>query len=223
MKKAHHISSITNFIYRICIAVILIFLIPDTGEGQSKDGFYIGVGVTHTSIGGDFDGASFIGGGGIVDAMPKIEDAFGIKYIVGFQSDIGSIDFNYSRSEHDGNWEGLDMSTVFETYNFDLKALLLRDYYTVRPFLALGFGFNYLTVEDGSTDGFFVADATFKGYALRSGGGLEISLYDQLAIDVTAVYRWEKYDEVEGLVVGDLPDDINSNGATYSAEVKFIF
>jgi len=216
-------SSITNYIYRICIALILIFLIPNTGEGQSNDGFYIGFGVTHVSIGGDFDGVSFVAGGGIVDAMPKIEDAFGIKYIIGFQSDIGSIDFNYSRSEHDGNWEGLDMSTVFETFNFDLKALLLKDYYTVRPLLALGFGFNYLTVEDGSTDGFFVADATFEGYALRVGGGLEVSLHDQVSIDVMGLYRWEKYDKVEGLVAGDLPDEIDSNGATYSAEVKFIF
>ncbi len=223
MKKTHYMSSITPFIYRICITLMLIFLIPHTGEGQSKDGFYIGVGVTHTSIGGDFDGVSFVAGGGIIDVMPRIEDAFGIKYIVGFQSDIGSIDFNYSRSEHDGNWEGLDMSTVFETYNFDLKALPLRESYTVRPFLALGFGLNSLTVEDGSSDGFFLADATFEGYALRVGGGLEVSLLDQLSIDVMGLYRWERYDKVEGLVVGDIPDEIDSNGATYSAEVKFIF
>jgi hypothetical protein len=223
VKKARQISSITNYMYGIGIALILIFLIPNTGEGQSKDGFYIGVGLTHSSIGGDFDGVSFVAGGGTVEAMPEIEDAFGIKYIVGFQSYIGAIDFSYNRSEHDGNWEGLEMSTVFETYNLDLKALLLRDYYSVRPFLAIGFGINRLTVEDGFTDGFFVADATFEGYALRIGGGAELSLHDQVSIDVMGLYRWERYDKVEGLVEGDLPDNIDSHGATYSAEVKFIF
>ena len=220
---ALHMSPVTNYMYRICIALMLIFFIPDTGEGQSNEGFYIGVGVTHVEIGGDFDGVSFVGGGGIIDVIPKMEDAIGIKLTVGFQSDIGSVDFNYGRSEHDGNWEGLDMATVFETFNIDLKALLLKDYYTVRPLVALGFGLNYLTVEDGSTDGFYVADATFKGYALRLGGGLQVSVHDQLAIDVMGMYRWETYDEVEGLVVGYLPNDIESEGATYSAEVKYIF
>jgi len=223
MKKAPHMSTITTYLYRICIASILIFLIPNTGEGQMYDGFYMGVGVIHNSIGGDFDGVSFVGGRGVEDAIPKIEDAFGMKFILGFQSDIGGIDFNYSRSEHDGDWEGIDMPTVFESYNLDLKALLLKDYYTVRPLLALGFGLNYLTVEDGSYDGFFVADSTFEGYALRAGGGLQVSLHDQIAIDVMAIYRWEKYDRVEGLVEGDLSDDVDSNGATYSAEVKYIF
>jgi hypothetical protein len=202
---------------------MLIFFIPNNGEGQSNDGFYLGVGVTHISIGGDFDGVNFVAGGGSVEAMPEIEDALGVKFIVGFQSDIGSIDFNYSRSEHDGNWEGLDMSTVFETFNFDLKALLLKDYYTVRPLVALGFGFNYLTVENGSTDRFFVADATFKGYALRAGGGVGVFLFDQISIDIMGMYRWEQYDRVEGLVEGDLPDNIDSDGATFSAEVKYIF
>ena len=218
-----HMSPITNYIYRICIALILIFLIPNTGEGQSKDGFYIGVGVTHVEIGGDFDGENFVAGGGSVEAMPEIEDAQGIKFIVGFKSYIGSFDFNYSRSEHDGDWDGLDMSIVFETYNFDLNAYLLSESNSVRPFLAIGFGLNRLTVEDGSTDGFFVTDATFEGYALRVGGGLEVSLHDQVSIDVMGLYRWEEYDYVEGIVEGDLPDEIDSNGATYSVAVKFIF
>ena len=215
-------SLVTNYLYCICVALMLIFLVPNTGEGKSKDGFYIGVGVTNVSIGGDFDGDNFVSGGGSAEVFPKMEDAQGIKYILGFQSNIGGIDLSYSRSEHDGNWAGIDMTSVFKSYDIDFHILLLKTTYIVRPRLTLGAGINRLTVEDGSTDGFSVDDAIFKGAAVRLGAGLELSLHERFAIDAMAIYRWGRYNKVEGIVEGDL-DDIDGNGATYSAEVKFIF
>lgn len=210
--------------YIICLTFIFVLLIPSTSQGKSKGGFFLGVGTTQVQIGGSFEGTDFVGGGGSLEVLPDLDTADGTKLIAGLQSDGGSFELSYSRSKHDGTWLGLDMPSEFESYGLDFRFFVFKEFINrIQPLLAFGMAGNYLTVEGGSTDGFSTADAKFKGFALRFGVGIEISLHEHIAIDLLGIYRWGSYGSVDGIVSGEIDDKIDGNGSTGSVEVKFIF
>ena len=110
--------------YIICLTFIFVLLIPNTSQSEGR--FFLGVGGTQVRIGGSFDGTDFVGGGGSLEVLPELDKATGIKFIAGVQSDKGTVEFSYSRSEHDGTWLGLDMPSSFESYNMDGKLFIIK-------------------------------------------------------------------------------------------------
>lgn len=187
-------------------------------------GLFMGVGATSVKIGGTFDGVSAVSGGGSIESFPELEAAIGMKFMAGYQFEKGSIEFNYSRSKHDGTWMGLDMPATFKSYNVDGKIFILDEYTKfVRPLAALGAGYNTLTVERGSTDGISTIDATFEGFDLRFGGGVQVALHEKFVVDLLAIYRWGVYYRVNGIASGDLSNQADGNGLTVGIEAKFLF
>lgn len=209
--------------YIICLTFIFVLLIPSTSQGKSKGRFFLGVGGTQVQIGGSFDGTGSVADGGSSKVLPDLDTANGIKLIAGYQSDKGAFELSYNRSKHDGTWLGLDMPSEFKSYNLDFKIFVFKEIINrIQPLLALGVASITLTVEGGSTDGFSTADAKFKGFALRYGGGIEISLHEHIAIGLLGIYRRGSYNSGSGIVSGSI-EDIDGDGFTGSVEVKYIF
>jgi len=199
-------------------AALLAMSIP--GAAYSK--FYIGYGIANVDIGGDMDGVTFVGGGGSVEVLPDQDTGSGTKLIIGTQSNKGAFELSTTQSDHDGSWGGLPFSSEFFSLNFDGKILFNKGMF--RPFGLFGFGFSSVTVKGGSTDGFNVDNAKFKGMDLRFGGGIEIAVMKNVAIDLQIVQRWGSYNSVDGITSGSVEDaDINGDGKTMSLEVKYIF
>jgi len=187
----------------------------------ASEGFYLGYGRAQVRIGGDMDGVSYVGGGGSAEVLPDQPTATGNKFIAGFQAASIALELSYTRSKHDGTWGGAPYPTTFNSINLDGKFHLFHGF--ARPFGLLGFGFTNVKVEGGSSDGFVVRDATFHGVDLRFGGGLDIALSRHFALDLEIVKRWGAYTSVDGVVSGEIQDDVNGDGTTTSLELKYIF
>jgi len=204
-------------------AVVLVFfsLMLPAEAAAAREGFFIGYGMAQVKIGGDMDGESYVGGGGSMEVMPDLTTETGGKYIIGFQSDIGSFEMGLTRSEHDGKWLGFDYPSTFSSLNLDYK-FFLKDGF-VRPLLLFGVGFTSLKVKNGSTDLVIEKDATFHGFDLRLGGGAQFELTQHFVLDAQMVYRWGSYNSVDGIASGSIEDDVDGNGTTTSLELKYIF
>ncbi len=198
-------------------AVLLAMSLP----GIAHSGFYIGYGIAEVGIGGDMDGATFVGGGGSSEVMPDQEAGSGKKLIIGVQSAGGAFELSTTESDHDGVWAGIPFSSEFFSLNFDGKFLFRKGMF--RPFGLLGVGFSSVTVKNGSTDGFRTENAKFKGIDLRFGAGIEFAVVKNIAIDLQIVQRWGSYGSVEGIASGKIEDDVNGDGTTTSLEIKYIF
>ncbi len=208
----------------IFLAFVFLLSFPSVSQGMSKEGWFLGIGATRVQVGGDFDGTTYVAGGGSMEVMPTLETSTGIKCTGGWQSSGGSIGLAYSNSKHTGNWAGIDLDSRFVSYCIEGKVFVFGAIMNrIQPFLTFGFAYNTLTVEGGSTNGYRTADATFKGWDMLPGAGVEISLHEHVAVDLMGVYRWGSYGHVDGIQSGALPDGIDSDGFTGSLEVKYIF
>lgn len=190
---------------------------------EVREGFFVGLGLTRVTIGGNFNGAWSVVGGGVTDVLPDLDPGVGFKLAAGYRFTRGSVEFNYSRSAHDGTWQGTEKPAIFDSYNVDGKAFVLKRVYGLQPLLALGTGYNVITVEEGSSNGVTLKDTKFKGWDLRAGGGVEIPLREDLALDLLALYRWGVYYAVEGITSGNVDGHLDGNGITSSVELKYIF
>lgn len=192
---------------------------------QVKEGGYVGFGFTQVQIGGDFDGQALITGGGSSEILPDLNDATGQKFIFGYQLNDGVIEFSYSQSDHDGAWLGIPAPAEFRSFNIDGKRFFFKDQLEpIAPLFALGIGFQRLKVDGGSVSGSAVEDATFKGWSLGFGGGVELAVHEHFAIDLIYLYRWGRYTSVDAIASGKIEDTVAGNGSTVSRlELKYIF
>ncbi len=204
-------------------SLIFLFLLT-TAQAQenSEPRFFLGVGATQLQFGGDFNGAAFVGGAGSLEILPNLEETRGIKFIAGIQGRSVSMMISFMRSKQNATWLGAEFPSTFSSYNLDAHIFIFNQLF-IKPLVAFGIAYNTVTVEGGSSDGVSVDDATFKGFILRGGAGIEITLHEQIAIDLLAMFRYGSYHSVDGIVSGKIDDDIHSDGFTGSVEVKFLF
>ena len=185
--------------------------------------FFIGYGITNVAIGGDFDNSGneiLTDGSGII-IIPNMPTDGGSKFSLGSHSRRGTFEFSVETSDHDGEWAGFIYPVEFQSINFDYK-FRGRGRGTAHGFGVFGFGLTNLTVEDGSSDGFVVKDAKYKGFDVRFGGGLGLVAHRNFIVDLQALYRFGSYNSADGAISGSI-DDISGDGLTLSIEAKFIF
>jgi opacity protein-like surface antigen len=194
-------------------------------NAPTKDGFYIGYGITKVDIGGDFDGVSAQVGGGSGEIQPEMDKGNGYKIKLGGQAKQGMFEINYEKSKHDAQWGGVEWDEcTFSSINIDGFLLILDNTYRVRPFIGIGIGFTTLKIPNGSMDGYGDSEtAKFRGIDFRFGGGAQIRATRNIVADLVYMYRYGSYDSVDGIVSGDLDDPIDGDGPTMSVELKYIF
>ena len=144
----------------------------------------------------------------------------GNVWILGFQWDRADFEMGWEQSDHDGTWAGLAFPSEYQSLNFDGSYNWGNK---VRPLIVYGLGFNSIRVQDGSTNGFDFEDARFKGMAVRLGGGLHFPLHRRVGIQMQGVYRWGSFGSVDGIVSGEIGDDVDANGMTYTVDARFVF
>lgn len=198
---------------------------PSVFTAPTKDGFYIGYGITKVDIGGDFDGVSAQVGGGSGEIQPELDKGNGYKIKLGVQAKQGMIELNYENSKHDAQWGGAEWDEcTFSSFNIDGFLLILDNTYRVRPFLGIGIGFTTLKIPNGSIDAYGDSEtAKFQGMDLRFGGGAQIRATRNIVADLVYMYRYGSYASVDGIASGDLEDPIDGDGPTMSLELKYIF
>jgi hypothetical protein len=194
----------------------------DSFDGAAS-GLYIGAMLSLATVGGDFDGQTFVGGGGSAEVMPELETGLGWGLALGGRFEVMSFEINYQKTEHDGEFGGVPVDASFEAVNLDFKVHLFSES-RVQPHILFGFGFPWLTVEDGSVaSGGAVDDATFRGICANIGAGVTFYPSEQVGVFAQGGYRWASFDSVDGIVSGELAESVDGSGAFAAFGVTFTF
>lgn len=227
MRSKRSNTFLMRYSYLFTAIFIFVLLLPGISKGENESRKYISVGPAIVSVSGDFDGVTFVSGGGSIEVLPELDTTTGMKYALGLKSESFGMAksfgmaISYIRSDHDGQWGGLDYSSRYRSYNFDVQ-FYTREMSRVHPFGILGLNYHTITVEDGSFDGFSFKDAKFRAGAFRFGVGADVRLHDRLVLSASSVYRWGTLTSVKGFASGTL-ENMDSNGFTHALEAKFFF
>ena len=207
----------------ISLVVACLLLVSGFSSCAVADGgFFVGAGYPKVDIGGDMDGSSFVAGGGSAEILPDQDDGTGIKYLIGYYFNGGIFEASWVETDHDGDWLGLETDSRFRSLNLDILFPVIGEQ-QLHGQVILGVGFVSVKVEDGSSDGFREQDATFNGVDLRLGVGISYELSERFVLQGNLVRRIGSYDSVDGIVDGDLSDDLDGDGTTLSFDLLYLF
>ena len=100
----------------------------------------------------------------------------------------------------------------------------------VRPYILFGFGFPWLTIENGLAeldydyylDDYVLSfeDETFFGFALNAGAGLAYYFHPQWAVTGGVIYRWNWFTSAEG---SDLDDNLLERAFCFNVGIAYTF
>ena len=215
---------------RIAVAVAALVSFLPLHQALADDGWYVGVGYAVVSLDGDFDGESVITAAGTVDSagdsteiVPEFDPTGGFALLGGLEQGRLACEFGIAQVDLDGTWLDVDGTGEFTTYTVDVK-YIFRDAKRFRPMIIGGLGVRRLDVIDGSFNDTEVQDAKFRGGVdWRLGVGAYISFGRGFGVDLQAIYRFSDFSEVDGIVEGDLTEDLDADGVTVLAAFKYSF
>ncbi|MBN2019632.1 MAG: porin family protein [Sedimentisphaerales bacterium] len=210
MSGKQSIKVIASICLILCVTVVSSVQAEDQTSDSGftvKQGFYIGAMYVNNSMSGDFDDTVFYTSGSKVYDVPDVDNGTGFGIVLGARGKDGAFELSYQRTNHDTSSSFVDIGDSEATYNiidlnfkFDVFA---RD--RLRPYLLIGFGFPWLTIEDSmydDDDGSY-DDETFTGISFNLGAGLAYYLDPQWAITGGIIYRWNRFSSVEGKSLDD--------------------
>lgn len=195
---------------------------PEGRRFRAKDGFYVGGSLRYGEVEKDFDGQTFVSGGGSAEVLPALDAGSGAGLALGMRGGGYSVEFNYSKLGHDGDWLGVPFDVESEFYGLDFRKHF-REGARVQPHLLFGVGFGCVTVEDGSVGGGQVEDAVFNGLGLNLGGGLIYNITERLGLVLDVGYRFLSIGSVDGVVSGSIDDDLYGSGPFAGLQLYFTF
>lgn len=195
----------------IIIVSLLAFIMTSAvyAEKQTyvKEGTYLGVFMTKNNMFGDFDDSHLFGSDltGEILGVPKVDEGTGFGVVLGGRGPKGAIELGYQRSRHDTSSFDFGESEAFYNVidmNFKIDVFAKEQF---RPYILLGFGFPWLTIENDLYDVYddSFGDATFFGFALNAGCGVAYYFHPRWAVTGGVIKRWNWFTSAEGKSLED--------------------
>jgi len=188
-----------------------------------KDGWYLGLQAVDNSMSGDFDNSTYYLDPPELFDVPEVDDGTGFGFLLGVKRDKIALELGYQRSSHDTTSSFIDMGSGGNSEaSFNVIDLNFRyDIFAqnrFRPYVLLGVGFPWLTIEDSMLDGTSYEDETFTGIGFNLGAGVAYYLHPQWALTGGLIYRWNRFGSVEGNKIEKLSEKTLglSLGLTYT-------
>lgn len=180
-------------------------------QGDIKDGFYLGFSFIHNSMSGDFDDTIFIVTDSEAYDVPDVDSGTGFGIVAGWRRQKGAVEIGYQRTVHDtsSSFEDIgDSEASFNVVDLNLKFDIFAeaDFFArhrIRPYLLLGMGIPWMTIEDSASDGDSYYDETFVGFGLNAGAGIAYYFHPQWAVTGGIIHRWNWFGSVEGESLDD--------------------
>jgi hypothetical protein len=209
---------------------LFILTLPLAAAAQStaKPGLYVGVrGAPDTMIQGDaFDGVTFFTSAESreVTVLPELSSATGLAVAVGWRGGRGAIEAGYARGVHRGTFDREAHRSVLSSIDLTGKAFLFKDS-VVQPFVLGGFGFPWLSVEDGSATTTQLGDAVFRGGSVTAGGGVAVYVHPRVALTIGYDYRFLWLLRAKGVVspYEELDPSVRGRMRNVTAGASFTF
>lgn len=178
---------------------------------QPKRGWYVlGQAQLANVSGSDFEGDTFVSGGGSSEVVPELDTAAGFGAGIGKRFASSAVEFSFVQLDHDGQWLGADFDTSVTSCSLEWRNFIGKNR-RLQPHWLIGVGYGLLTVRDGSTGLGQVRDAEFNGASLNIGAGATYHLSPRVGLGLDLGYRWQRYVEVDGVVSGDLADPLTAH------------
>jgi len=180
----------------------------------AKEGFYLGLNIPYTTVGGDFDGSSSLTGTQEAIALPVIKGAFGVGAVAGLGiGESFSVEINVADTVHNVEWLGSHGDGDQRSLGLLFKYSFLTTE-TIQPFLTTGITYNELILKDaaislsGST-----GDATLTGWGIDFGIGGDHYFTPHISAGGTVVYHLIEYNYAKGIhESGSIDNDVNGSG-----------
>ncbi len=171
----------------------------DTFNAQ---GLYLGFGLTHGEILGELDGSTAV----VDDVMtptefvflPDIEASQGFSANLAHRWEVWELQLGYGSTDYDASFGGVQMDTKIKTIDLNIKHHYRVDT-SMQPYVLLGLGWAKGRINDGAQDMSGIYDAKLKdGINVNVGGGVSLFVTPTIALFGQAVYRFGRYDSVDG-------------------------
>jgi hypothetical protein len=215
------------------IMLNLLFLVSASvvyaqGSSYVKEGAYLGVYFTDARMFGDFDNTVSYYGYDEIYEVPYVDDGTGFGVVLGARTEKGAVELGYQRTRHDTISLGGDEAS-YNIIDLNFKVdVFAHD--QVRPYILFGFGFPWLTIENGLAgldydyylDDYVLSfeDETFFGFALNAGAGLAYYFHPQWAVTGGVIYRWNWFTSAEG---SDLDDNLLERAFCFNVGIAYTF
>ncbi len=221
------------------IVVVLIFAFGKISQLSAnkkyyaKNGIYVGLTFPHNTIGGDFDGVSFLTDGYDVALLPKVESNIGWGILLGMRGSQFAIELSYLISSHDITWLGAKGEADYSMAIFNTKYYFQSDK-PIQPFIQCGIIFlPLLVVKDGyyNYHDDYITDARYTStFGLNLGGGLSFYLHPLISIFGEIIYRGIIFDEVQNPTIEDEDsfwlqtiEELDVSGFNFNIGITFTF
>jgi hypothetical protein len=197
----------------------------EQGSFKAKEGTYLSFSYVRNSIGGDFDDTVMYQTSSEAFNVPDADSGGGFGIGLGVTADFGGFEINYQRSSHETHTVFVDIGdqdAAFNVVDFNFRINILRKQLKdrIKPYVLLGFGIPWITIENSMTDGYSYDDETFVGISGNIGGGVIYYITPRIFANAGAFYRWSRFGSVEGV---SLDDKLSGSGPSFSLGLSYTF
>ncbi len=213
-----------------CICAMLWNTEAMQAQFQMDEGFYISLGGSYQSLGGDFDGEAVLVAPQDVFLVPEVDPAIGVGGKVGMRMENVALELSYYRGKHDVNWVDAAGEAILHLWSLSFQYYFVYEK-PLQPFLQVGWSpVTALRVRDGAAlvTTMEVSDAIFisKIGNFNAGGGLAYYLSPKVFVHVTALYYRLSYGSIESeaeRVAIELEEDLVANEFNLQFGIAYTF
>lgn len=134
--------------------------------------------------------------------LPRLQSRHLPKFVFGFRTAKGALEFSYERGRHDATFLDTSVGAVFNCVNVDGRFFFMK-HQRFQPHLVLGVAFPWLTIDDGSASSdqpdAEIGDARWRGPALNTELGMTVFATPQAGISIGYTYRWMYFNRATGV------------------------
>ena len=215
----------------ICLLSCLAGVCPTQAEELDgvKNGFYLGAMFAYNGMSGDFDDTMYFESEDESDldvfSVPDVDSGAGFGVFFGRRYDKISFEVGYQSTFHDASSVIPGIGETDAAYNVvDLNVKI--DVFAqnrLRPYILLGGGIPWLTIDDAMSDDDGVTwekDLKYVGYCLNAGVGVAYYLDPQWALTAGLIYRWNWFTHGEN---GRLDEDLSQRALGLTLGLAYTF
>lgn len=196
----------------------LMAIVSWTATADETDGgCYLGPVATMVWINGDYNGLTSLSGSGETWLIPKVKPGLGYGGVIGITGRLdhdspwgAALEAGFIFAPLDGTYSGLSLPVRY--FNVNACWRLLYEFIpTLSVYGQFAFGWVWITIENGASDGTTISNVTLDGLTGNLGAGLSWSPISCLAIRAGIVQYLSAVEHGSGIAVSGSTDPIDDS------------
>jgi hypothetical protein len=207
-----------------CLLVVLLLVLGTYSFAFAEtpgDSFYLGLSVVSDSIGTKDN--SYAGDGETI-YVPTLDSGTGFAITGGMNFSGEAFEIGYTNSSHNGSYQNTSFSATENIFDLNYKRFFTDSDQPLKPYWLGGLCITGLVVKDGAVSPSKSGNATYTGFGLNIGSGVDYRLKSNLSLKGELLYRWISYFSAEGMnTSGSLDDSFDGSGLCLNIGLNYYF